>query len=246
MIVFWLCASLVSAQTWGTVPVQGLLTDGSGAAVNGSRAVTFRLFNDSEAGSEAWSDALTVPFVDGAFSAWLGSGARPLDVAAFAEDLWLEVELAGGPPSARVAIGWAPRAGVAASALRFGGQTWDEFALPWSRITGSPFPASCAPGEVPAWDDAAGAWSCGARDALGAGNGIHLDGGEISLDTEAFWNLSRLDCDDGQIPSWDAVGGAWGCVDRAVPISPGAGLMLDPESGDLTLDAAPFDSTDLA
>jgi hypothetical protein len=254
------------AATVGAVPVQGTLSGADGAPLNGTRTVTFRLFDDETAGGEVYADDFEVAFVDGAFAAWLGSGDEPLDVEVFADDLWLEVELAGGPPAARVGIGWATRAGVAANALKFGGVAFDDFTLPWSQITGKPLPASCANGqfpawnnasgawscatpsdatyggvafndftlawsqitgkplpascangEVPAWSTATGAWTCAVRNNLTAGSGISLTGGQISVDLNSFWNLSRLSCADGQVPRWNNSTGAWTCADMVTP-----------------------------
>ncbi|TNE85170.1 MAG: hypothetical protein EP330_27620 [Deltaproteobacteria bacterium] len=66
----------------GYVPVQGVLTDSNGAAVDGSVDVTFTLYDDSSGSTSLWTDTLTVVVTDGRFAVALGSNL-PLDLTTF-------------------------------------------------------------------------------------------------------------------------------------------------------------------
>ena len=73
---------------------QGKLLDNLGAPVtDGSRNITFRIFNVSVGGAALWSETQSVSTQDGLFNVILGSvAAISLD---FNQDYWLEVQVSG-------------------------------------------------------------------------------------------------------------------------------------------------------
>jgi hypothetical protein len=135
-----LLCSLGFASPVGEIPLQGLLTDPTGAPVSGARAVTFRLYPDATNPSGVWSETQTVAFMDGSFAAWLGT-TTDLDLDLFRQypAMTVTVQLAPDSESARIPLGAVPRAAYAENAGYLGGdpaasflQTGDE--LPWSAI----------------------------------------------------------------------------------------------------------------
>ncbi len=115
MHTLWLLQALAAPN--GVIPVQGALTDGSGAPVEGVHSVTFQLWASSSATTALWEDDLNVAFSGGAFAAQLGAD-EILDLALLndAPALHVSVGLTGGAPSERLAIGWSPLAVRAAFA----------------------------------------------------------------------------------------------------------------------------------
>jgi len=113
-----LTALALAAPTF--IPVQGALTDTSGAPIDGVRSVEFALYESDSAPTAAWTATTAVTFAAGAFSAELAGGAPTLDTELFADhpELWLSVRLEGDPASGRVRLGraafaaWADRAGT--------------------------------------------------------------------------------------------------------------------------------------
>lgn len=110
--------SSVSAAVPNLINFQGMLTDDSSHALNGSYGITFRIYDDSTAGNMEWSEKrIAVQVEDGLFDVTLGEEA-PLDLA-FDEQYWLEVEVDGEiMPRTRIAsVAYAFRSMVADSAL---------------------------------------------------------------------------------------------------------------------------------
>ena len=116
LLVF--CGSTVYAAIPHLINFQGMLTDSSGAVLDGSYNITFRIYDDSTAGNLQWLEKLIgVQVLDGLFDVALG-GETPLNLA-FDEPYWLEVEVNGEiMPRTRInSVAYAFRALVADSAL---------------------------------------------------------------------------------------------------------------------------------
>jgi FtsZ-binding cell division protein ZapB len=86
------------AQPAATLSVQGVLTKSDGTAVDdGNYNVTFRLWNDSIAGSKKYEEVISVQTIGGVYSAIMGATDpvnHPLN-AAFNEIYWLGVSVNG-------------------------------------------------------------------------------------------------------------------------------------------------------
>ncbi len=104
------------AQTNTTLQYQGSLFDSQGAPVTTNKTITFRLFNDAEAGESGdalWTETLAVDIAEGFFTVPLGS-VNAFDESVFKEtELWLELEIDSETLSPRqpvAAVPWARRA----------------------------------------------------------------------------------------------------------------------------------------
>jgi hypothetical protein len=129
------------AVAWATtIPVQGLLIDGDGRVMAGSRALHVALWPaEAASGSPLWEGDATVALQDGLFSANLDITASILATPA----LWMTVSVDGGAPSSATPIGWAPRAAFAADADTVDGKHADDFRpstwVPaWADLSGAP------------------------------------------------------------------------------------------------------------
>lgn len=115
----WVVAALAAETV-----VQGVVSDEAGVAIDGVHAVTFTVTG----GASPWTETQSVAFHRGAFAAALGA-VNPLPNSLFATDAALAVTVAldGGPASAAVPVGWAPRALYAADAGKLGGTSADAY-----------------------------------------------------------------------------------------------------------------------
>jgi hypothetical protein len=117
-----------------TVLSQGRLLDPSGAAISGTRDLTFSLFDAEDGLSARWSEThLGVPVEDGYYAVALG-GVDPLDADALLGDRWLAVSV-GGVELSRAPLHAAPWA-VRAAGLTLSGEA------------GGAVPGACAAAEV--------------------------------------------------------------------------------------------------
>ena len=96
--VFWaLVATLVLngaayAQAGVTLTYQGTLNDAGGQAINASRAMTFRIYDDPGGGVAIWESSYAdVAIVDGIFSVVLGAQRAFNDTMVQADNLYLGV-----------------------------------------------------------------------------------------------------------------------------------------------------------
>jgi hypothetical protein len=106
------------------LPVQGVITDASGAPATGTHEVTFTLVLDEPGGPRAvLSEALDVAFDGGRFSVFLGAAGTPLVPEDLASEhpLTLAISMPGAPPSTPVSVGWSGRAAWALDAGSLGG-----------------------------------------------------------------------------------------------------------------------------
>ena len=67
-----LAAPSAHADTPPFFPVQGVLTDADGAAVDGSVSVRFALYDALDATTALWEETRTLDVTAGAFTAYLG------------------------------------------------------------------------------------------------------------------------------------------------------------------------------
>ena len=103
MLSFLTCLLLSpSAQA---VPLQitqqGRMIDASGAAVDGSQIVVFRVFDAETGGSQLWEEYLTVQFNNGYYAIVLGvdESGNPLDSETLSlYPVFLEIQLNSNPP----------------------------------------------------------------------------------------------------------------------------------------------------
>ncbi|MCO4745117.1 MAG: hypothetical protein KC912_10030 [Proteobacteria bacterium] len=107
----------------GFIPIQGVLTDSAGVAIDGAVDVTFTLYDDANASTSLWRDTITVDVVDGRFATELGGGNLSLELNTFAvhTGAHLEIQVAGDSAMPLVPLdhvpyaAWADNAGDAAT-----------------------------------------------------------------------------------------------------------------------------------
>jgi len=105
---------LVSSGAFGSVPeilpVQGVLSDTEGQAVDGLTDIKFTLYDAQTGGTALWNDTFTGVDVDqGFFTVYLGSNVG-LDTAAMsaAEEVWVGIKVESDPEMERVKLGAVP------------------------------------------------------------------------------------------------------------------------------------------
>ncbi|TNE85660.1 MAG: hypothetical protein EP330_24730 [Deltaproteobacteria bacterium] len=115
----------------GFIPVQGVLTDSTGAVVDGAVDVTFTLYADGGGTTSLWTDTITIDVVDGRFATELGGGTIPLDLDTFKTygAVHLGIQVSGDSPMPLVPmdhVPYAAHAAHAADANTLGGATLSE------------------------------------------------------------------------------------------------------------------------
>ncbi|TNE89907.1 MAG: hypothetical protein EP330_10070, partial [Deltaproteobacteria bacterium] len=111
----------------GFVPVQGVLTDSNGVAVDGAVDVTFSLFSDSTGTTSLWTDTITVDVVNGKFATELGSSlALDLDTFSNFAGVHLQITVAGDSPMPMVPLDHVPYAAHALNTDKLGGASLDD------------------------------------------------------------------------------------------------------------------------
>ncbi|HEX2896775.1 MAG TPA: hypothetical protein VHP63_01830 [candidate division Zixibacteria bacterium] len=119
----------VSAAIPQFIKYQGLLTDTSGATLNGSQNMTFKLYDAASGGNLLWTESQSVNVTDGLFQVSLGA-STPLitDIFEAAQELWLGVSVGANPemsPRERIgAVPYAHLAEVAQNAISTPGSPW--------------------------------------------------------------------------------------------------------------------------
>ncbi len=207
-LIACLTSSLALAQTVpGSITFNARLTDVGGAAVTGSHALGFALYDTGSGGAALWTENVSganfstegVTFVE------LGA-VTPLTTSALdGRKLYLEVSVDGTTLTPRltiVSVPYAIRASVAATALTIGSLT--ESAIQ-RRITGT-----CNPGQAVRSVDASGGVQCenlatGDITAVTTAAGSGLTGGSASGDVA----LSLTTCAAGEVLK--STGSGWGC-----------------------------------
>jgi hypothetical protein len=119
------CALLLLAGGAGAIPstinYQGLLEE-DGTPVEGSKSVTFRIYDAASGGSLLWEETQTVSFDTGVFSVLLGS-TQPIEASVFdGGRRWISVSVAGGsellPRGEIVSVGYAYHAASSYASTR--------------------------------------------------------------------------------------------------------------------------------
>jgi hypothetical protein len=107
---------------------QGRLLGASGAVVDGTPDLVFRLYTADAGGSPVFTETIAdVPVDGGYYSVHLGAGSTPLDSTVFVNNaqLWLTVEVEGGVELApRLPVSTVPRSVVAEQLARPTGLTF--------------------------------------------------------------------------------------------------------------------------
>jgi hypothetical protein len=142
-----LVAFALAAPVYGEIPVQGTATDAAGAPLHGTVPVTLTLYRQPSSGGPVvvWSAQRDVVFAAGGFAATVG-GTPTLDLMTLdAAPLYVTITVDGGPESALVPVGFAPRAGFAVNAANLGGRPASDYLaddelLPWSRVDPATIP----------------------------------------------------------------------------------------------------------
>ena len=124
------------------VPYSGAAQSVDGKPLSGEMAMTFLLFKDETGGEPLWTESQQIT-VDGTghYKAELGASLPsgiPLTTFSSGEGRWLEVQIAGQAPLARVMLMSVPYAMKAADAATLGGLPASAFALAGSTTHGSP------------------------------------------------------------------------------------------------------------
>ncbi len=101
----------VSADVPPLIPVQGILAESGGQALDGDYDLTFRIFETSSTTSHLWTETQQDVVVDrGFFSVYLGAEtALTIDVLTSADELWLSM-MVGAEELSRVQLGSVPYA----------------------------------------------------------------------------------------------------------------------------------------
>lgn len=107
-------AAEAQADAPALLPVQGQLTDASGAAINDVFAVTFTLYDDASRTTTLWSEDVPVNFVEGYFTAFLGT-TNALDLILFRDNsnVYLGVKVGDDTEMEPFEVGSVPYAGFA-------------------------------------------------------------------------------------------------------------------------------------
>jgi hypothetical protein len=109
-LAFTLMAGTAQAAAPGYLPLQGTLTDPSGAPIATTVTAAFGLYASETDATPLWSETRQIsPTSDGQFVAYLGQ-VTPLDPALFRDhnSLWLQTAVGSDAPMGRVLIGSAP------------------------------------------------------------------------------------------------------------------------------------------
>lgn len=112
LVVAALLLSPLAQAGPGFIPIQGVLTDANGLAIDGQVDVTFTLFNNSGASISLWSDSFTLDVVDGAFATELGGGNIPLQLETFANypTAHLQIQVESDTPMTLIPLDHVPYA----------------------------------------------------------------------------------------------------------------------------------------
>jgi hypothetical protein len=232
-------APSVQADTPPLFPIQGVLTDADGVALDGSVAVRFALYDSVDGATALWEETRALDLSAGAFTAYLGESVDlPPNVFRDQGSLWLGVTVDSDEEMERVELGSAAYAAVAQHALD----------VPADVPRGE---QNCGFGDVVSGIDASGAVVCVAdadADTLYSGGNFALSGqacvgddltvgvdasGALQCTSTVPWTaltsvpsglddgdqdtdtLDSLPCLSGDMVLVDPLTGLWSCVDHA-------------------------------
>lgn len=100
-ILLFISHCVVYGQIPRVITYQGYLTDDLDTPLNGSKTLTFRLYDDATSGTLLWSEEQTVSIDKGLFRALLGSMDAFPDTLSFNKPYWLSVQVEGSAEFAR-------------------------------------------------------------------------------------------------------------------------------------------------
>jgi hypothetical protein len=219
-VIGWAPAAL-QAQVPALIPIQGTLVDADGQVVDGTRNLTFHIFdNDSAEGDALFSENHLDATVDnGYFTVFLGGGdGDGLDLNLFREnpDLWLQVIVDSSEVfSPLFRLGTVPFASYSencGNADTLGSEGPQAFA----RVERSLGGLSCAEaGHVAQWDGSN--WTCGLLSSVPSadfaddcGDADTLGGEAASAYARVNQSIGGLSCaESGHVAQWD--GSGWVC-----------------------------------
>jgi len=216
------------------VPVQGVLLDSTGAAIDGDVTAVFSIYTSEVGGTALWSETQSVLVEDGLFTAYLGD-VTTLDLTLFRDngELWLGIQIESDAEMDRVLLGSNPFAGYAehcgsAPAPDFADitGTLDPTDLPAGIVSG---PLACTGTEKVAGIDSSGALVCAADTdtTYSAGTGLTLTGTTFSLDTSSLQARVTGTCGAGSSIATINSDGTVTCeTDDDTTYSAGSGLTL--------------------
>ncbi|MCP4675712.1 MAG: hypothetical protein GY854_09445 [Deltaproteobacteria bacterium] len=117
------------------IPVQGVLTDADGQALDGSHDLSFTIYESLTATSSLWTETQTGVTVDqGFFSVYLGDETTlPIDVLVSADELWLSMTV-GTEELSRVQLASVPYALEAQVCQRVGNLTENDITTGFSAV----------------------------------------------------------------------------------------------------------------
>jgi uncharacterized coiled-coil protein SlyX len=129
--------STATAQTPVEVPVQGLLTDAEGNALDETVSATFRIYQDDASSPPVWESTVDVAVDQGLFEVYLGANEE-LDAQIFHANpaAQMSIQIEGDEESPRMSLGAVPSAAHAVTATTaddaqtLQGQTPDELTQP--------------------------------------------------------------------------------------------------------------------
>ncbi|MCU0664603.1 MAG: hypothetical protein MUC50_20040, partial [Myxococcota bacterium] len=130
------------------LPVQGLITDQAGKALDGNKDVVFSLYSKKEGGTALWKEQWTndnaVVFEDGFFTVYLGSvTSLPIDNLLDSEKLWLGIQIAGDTEMERLELASVPFALEAEVCRQIGQLTEDKIQTKLIGPSGASAAGSC-------------------------------------------------------------------------------------------------------
>jgi hypothetical protein len=195
--------ALVSNQAAAVVPdlipVQGVLSNSSGAPIDALTDITFSLYAQESSGSALWTDTFTdVDVADGFFSVYLGSSAA-LDFSTLLSnsEIWLGMAVEADPEMNRIRLAAVPFAMEAQTCEQVGSLTEED--INDNFLSSSAPAASITSDQVSDWDEAFG-W------------GDHSAEGYLTAYTETdpvFGASDAADITSTDLSNWDTAYG-WG------------------------------------
>ena len=175
---------------------QGRILDANGSVVEGTQAISFRIYASDTGGTPLWEEVLVEDLVEGYFSVILGANSlNPIDEELLqADPLYLEIEVGNdGPLTPRKELSAAPYARVAGISQKLDGGSVNATEV---QVNGSVV------------IDSSGSW---------VGPTISLDWQNIQNIPSDFLDgdqdsLATINCSQGEILGWN---NGWVCTSDA-------------------------------
>lgn len=224
------------------LPMQGFLTDGDGAPIDGDTSIEVNLYDGDVSPTVLFTETQTVMVDQGHFTAYVGDGGGALDLALFRDnaDVWVGIAIEGGTELPRFQLGSVPYAGFAqysTNAQNLAGMPATDFQ---ARVTGT-----CAPGQAITAIAGDGTVTCSPTgDITGVAAGVGLMGGgamgDVTLNVNPAAVQTRVTgtCGAGEAIVGVNINGTVTCasVGDILGVTAGTGLTGGGASGTVTLD----------